>query len=509
MKKTISFVLGMCMSVFILYAQPSKQLSGASHTQKDPINSEILQRLDSLVYMVYKNARTYPVDTSRVNKYNFTPELVPDYTDEEYERRLSLIPAVIPMVYHEDVGKFIRMYAKRRDQVGRLLGLQAVYFPIFEEALDKHGLPAELKYLPIIESAFNPVATSRAGAVGLWQFIHSTGKMYGMKINSYVDERRDPVKETEAACVFLKTLYEIYGDWHLVLAAYNCGPGNVNRAIQMANGSLNYWVIRQYLPGETRNYVPGFIAAVYIMHYYAEHNLYPKLTDFSYFGDTLHITSYLDLTQFARNAGVDPEEIKAMNPELKRGVVNKSNEPYILRVPYGLNKKVNQNRTAYLGKGTMATVSPQEELQQKMKDGSVFKEPKNKEIAHIVQQGETVSEIANKYGVNKQDLCAWNNIVGDRIWAGKKLLIYKPSESGEIIDKSKLANNKNTKTNNYSRQGLQSQAQKGIQYYTVQNGDSLWLIANKHGVTVNDLKQWNNLNGNSLQPGQVLVVGKS
>jgi membrane-bound lytic murein transglycosylase D len=331
--------------------------------------------------------------------------------------------------------------------------------------------------------------------------------MYGMKINSYIDERRDPVKETEAACVFLKTLYEIYGDWHLVLAAYNCGPGNVNRAIQMANGSLNYWVIRQYLPGETRNYVPGFIAAVYIMHYYAEHNLYPKLTDFTYFGDTLHVTSYLDLNQFARNVGADPEEIKAMNPELKRGVVNKSAEPYILRVPHGINKKVNENRTAYLGKGTVATLSPQEELQQKMKDGSVFKEPKNKEIMHIVQQGETVSEIAQKHGVNKQDLCAWNNIVGDRIWAGKKLLIYKPVESGEIVDKSKVV--KNTKTNNYSRQGLQTQAQKGVTYYTVQNGDSLWLIANKHGVTVNDLKQWNNLNGNALQPGQVLVVGKS
>lgn len=507
MKKIISVVVFICMAIFFVHGQPNKQLSGANNTQKDPINSEILQRLDSMVYMVYKNARTYPVDTSRINKYNFTPEMIPDYTDEEYERRLSLIPSVIPLVYHEDVGKFIRMYAKRREQVGRLLGLQSVYFPIFEEALDRHGLPSELKYLPIIESAFNPVATSRAGAVGLWQFIYGTAKMYGMKINSYIDERRDPFKETEAACVFLKTLYEVYGDWHLVLAAYNCGPGNVNRAIQMANGSLNYWVIRQYLPGETRNYVPGFIAAVYIMHHYAEHNLYPKLTDFTYFGDTLHVTSYLDLNQFARNVGIDPEEVKAMNPELKRGVVYKPSEPYILRVPYGVNKKVNENRTAYLGKGTLATISPQETLQKKLNDGSIYKEPKNTEIVHIVKAGETVSSIAQNYQVKEQDLCAWNNIVKDKIWIGKKLLIYKPSESGEVIDKSKLYSAK--KSNSYSRLGLQTQVQKGVTYYTVKSGDSLWLIANKHGITVNDLKKWNNLVGNNLQPGQVLVVGKS
>ncbi|MCS7027789.1 MAG: LysM peptidoglycan-binding domain-containing protein [Bacteroidia bacterium] len=506
MKKAVLFFLSLAVYARI-YSQPNKSLSGATSTQKDPINSEIIQRLDSLTYMVYKNARTYPVDTARINKYNFAPELIPDYTDEEYERRLSLIPSVIPLVYHEDVGKFIRMYAKRREQVGRLLGLQSVYFPIFEEALDRHGLPIELKYLPIIESAFNPAATSRAGAVGLWQFIHSTGKMHGLKINSYIDERRDPFKETEAACVLLKTLYEIYGDWHLVLAAYNCGPGTVNRAIQMANGSLNYWIIRQYLPGETRNYVPGFIAAVYIMHYYAEHNLYPKLTDFTYFGDTLHITSYLDLTQFAKNVGIDPDELKAMNPELKRGVVVKSAEPYVLRVPYGINKKVNENRAAYLGAGAVATISPQQQLQQKINDGSIYKEPKNKQITHIVQPGETVSEIAQKYEVSKQDLCAWNNISGDKIWAGKKLYIYKPDESGEIIDKTKLAQTKTAKVNSYSRHNLYSQSQKVI-YYTVQNGDSLWLIAHKHGVTVNDLKQWNNLNGNRLQPGQVLIVGK-
>ena len=215
-----------------------------------------------------------------------------------------------------------------------MLGLSEYYFPMFEEALDRYDLPLELKYLPIIESALNPKALSRAGACGLWQFMYGTGKQMKLEISSFVDDRRDPVKATDAAARYLKSLYGIYGDWHLAIAAYNCGPGNVNRAIRRAGGKTNYWQIYYRLPRETRGYVPAFIAASYVMNYYEAHNLTPQLPEFPTQTDTIFVNDYLHFDQIAATLGIEKEQLQALNPKYRRDVVPaKKDRLYSLVLP--------------------------------------------------------------------------------------------------------------------------------------------------------------------------------
>lgn len=233
--------------------------------------------------------------------------------------RLQRIPAIIEMPYNEVVRKFIDMYATRlRQKIAFMLSANNFYMPIFEEALDLHDLPLELKYLPVIESALNPMATSRQGAVGLWQFMLATGKIYGLQVTSLIDERRDPIKSTRAAARYLKDLYDIYHDWNLVLAAYNCGPGTINKAIRRSGGEKDFWKLYNYLPQETRGYVPAFIAANYIMTYYCEHNISPLEMRMPEGTDTIHISRPLNLQQIAAVCNSNIDELRALNPEFKK-----------------------------------------------------------------------------------------------------------------------------------------------------------------------------------------------
>ena len=343
----------------------------------------------------------------------------PVVSDSLYIDRLSRIPSIIEMPYNEAVKKSIEAYTNRlRNKVSYMLAAANFYMPIIEEALDAYDLPMELKYLPIIESALNPQALSRRRASGLWQFILSTGKLYGLENNSLVDDRRDPVKSTWAAARHLKDLYNIYKDWNLVLAAYNCGPGNVNKAIRRANGATDYWSIYNYLPRETRGYVPAFIAANYVMNYYCEHGICPMESQLPAFSDTIHINKDLHLQQVAAVCNIDIEQLRSLNPQYKKDIIPGKSRVYALRLPNNMATTFLEREDSiyaydakkYLNKRTAVAV----------KDGSTnVKGAKY----HKIKSGDTLGGIARRYGVSVSQLRNLNGIRGNNIRAGRTIRV--------------------------------------------------------------------------------------
>ena len=346
----------------------------------------------------------------------------PSISDSIYIDRLSRIPSIIEMPFNEIVKKHIEAYTTRlRNKVSFILAAANFYMPLFEEALDTYDLPLELKYLPIIESALNPTALSRQRASGLWQFMLKTGKIYGLENNSLVDERRDPIKSTWAAARYLKDLYNIYKDWNLVLAAYNCGPGNVNKAIRRAGGATDYWEIYPFLPKETRGYVPGFIAANYVMNYYCEHGICPMETQLPETSDTIHIHKDLNLNQVAGVCNIDIEQLRSLNPQYKKDIVPGNSKPYILRLPNNTaNQFIELQDSIYAYKANQyltkrKTVAVNENSTGKGNTGNA--------TYHKIRQGDNLGKIAAKYGTTVNQLRKLNNLKGINITAGKTLRI--------------------------------------------------------------------------------------
>ena len=348
----------------------------------------------------------------------------PVVSDSIYMDRLSRIPSIIEMPYNEAVRKFIDMYAVRlRNKVSFMLAATNFYMPIFEEALDLNDLPLELKYLPVIESALNPIATSRQGAVGLWQFMLRTGQLYGLTVNSLVDERRDPIKSTYAAARYLKDLYEIYHDWNLVLAAYNCGPGTINKAIRRAGGETDFWKIYNYLPSETRGYVPAFIAANYIMNYYCEHNISPLEMRLPEGTDTIHITRNLNLNQVADVCKINIDELRSLNPEFKKDIIPLSTEPYALRLPNSIISKFLENEDSIYNYKPEIYQTRRTTVKAETQSTSSTKSKSGKAVYHRIRQGDTLGGIAAKYGVSVSQLRRLNGLRGNNIRAGKSLRV--------------------------------------------------------------------------------------
>lgn len=346
----------------------------------------------------------------------------PTVSDSIYIDRLSRIPSIIELPFNDIVKKYIEAYTGRlRNKVAFMLAASNFYMPMIEEALDTYDLPMELKYLPIIESALNPKALSRQRAAGLWQFMLKTGKIYGLENNSLVEERFDPQKSTWAAALYLKDLYKIYQDWTLVLAAYNCGPGNVNKAIKRANGSKDYWELYPFLPKETRGYVPGFIAANYIMTYYCEHGICPMESQLPTISDTIHIHKDLHLQQVASVCNIDIEQLRSLNPQFKKDIVPGNSKMYALRLP---NNTVNTfiekedsiyafEAKKYLNKRNVVKVS----------DGSQVKGKSGGAKYHKIKRGDTLGGIAARYKVSVKQLRALNGIKGNNIRAGKTIRV--------------------------------------------------------------------------------------
>lgn len=383
------------------------------------------------------NAKRYLiVDTNCQN-----PDVNPFFEKEVYMARLKRLPTIMEMPYNEAVQKFIDLYSgSLRRSVSYMLGACNFYMPLFEEALDRYNLPLELKYLPVIESALDPTAVSRAGAVGLWQFMLKTARAYDLTVNSLVDERRDPYKSTEAAAHYLSDLYKIYGDWNLVIAAYNCGPNAISKAIRRAGGSRDYWKIYPYLPKETRGYVPAFIAANYIMNYYCEHNICPMLTVTPLTVDTIVVNRNVHVEQIAAFCKLDKEAIHALNPQYRTEVIPGNSAPCSVSLPQeAINAFLEAGDSLYAyradelftKRNTVAIPTAGEVSAERSTSASSKSTRRSSSRSRrtssrktiTIRQGQTLSEIAKKYNTTVSKLKRLNNIKGSSIRAGKKLRV--------------------------------------------------------------------------------------
>ena len=389
--------------------------------------------VDSLLNLYYSKTYLQPD-----NDCNYKDENV-SYPKEVYIERLSRLPNVMEMPYNDIVQKFIDRYTGRlRHSVSYMLGASNFYTPIFEEALEAYGLPLELKYLPVIESALNPKATSHAGAAGLWQFMVATGKQYGLEVNSLIDERRDPVKSSFAAAQYLRDLYKIFGDWNLVIAAYNCGPENINKAIHRSGGEADYWKIYPYLPRETRGYVPAFIAANYVMNYYCEHNICPMRTKLPAKTDTIMVSKDVHLKQIAEVCGIDIDELRTLNPQYRRDIVNGSNKPSIVRLPatatntfianedsiFNYKTETLLTRRSLVEVESSSNSSYTRKSSVKKKNYSRKKRSRRSRAKRVtIRKGDTLSEIAERNHTTVKKLRQLNGIKGNNIRAGKKIRV--------------------------------------------------------------------------------------
>lgn len=423
---------------------------------------------DSLINEWMAKKYLYP-DTTCAN-----PDYNPTFTTEEYQERLRRLPVVMEMPYNSVVQKFIDQYSGRlRRTVSYALGAGNFYIPIFEEALDYYGLPLELKYLPVIESALEPKAKSPAGAVGLWQFMLATGKRYDLKVNSLIDERQDPYKSSWAAARYLRDLYKIYRDWNLVIAAYNCGPTNVNKAIHRANGVRDYWTIYPYLPSETRGYVPAFIAANYIMNYYCEHNICPMKTKLPITTDTVTIMRDLHMQQVAELCNIDVEAIQALNPQYRTQLIPGSSGPMTLRLPTEtLNTFIDLKDSVYNYRvDELLTRRSCVEVDDRLDNRSVASKRRAARQQSASESSSSSRSSASKSSSRKS---------------------------------SRLSSSKSSSRS--SRSSKKSKKVKSSVSATVRKGDTLIEIAQRNGTTVEKLKKKNKIKGNMIKPGQKLKV---
>ncbi len=355
-----------------------------------------------------------------------TSEIPPPVSDSICKLRLSKLPYIMEMPYNSTIRSFIDLYTiRKRTQLEYMLGMSEYYFPLFEQVLGANNLPLELKYLAIIESALNTTIVSRMGAAGLWQLMIGTGRMYGLEVNSLVDERLSPLKATKAAARFLKDLYSIYGDWNLVIASYNCGPGNVNKAIRRSGGKRDYWDIYPYLPRETRSYVPIFIAANYAMHYSSEHNMCPVDVNMPVITDTIMVHQRINLEQIAAVLNLPIEEIRLLNAQYRKDIIPGNIKPYSLCLPLSY-------ATAFIDKYDEIVAYKADELVNNRRIEIEIKQSaayvpggSGRVIFHKVKKGQTLGGVAEKYGISITKLKKWNHIKGSTIQIGQRLKIIK------------------------------------------------------------------------------------
>ena len=481
-----------------------KSLEALKHDKKVALILDKIKVGDSLVYQLDDLAYAHALDSAWIKEfttetlYDSIIDMVQDlqYDEVSYaelptdtlKKRLKALDAKTPfnVAYNPSLESVIKNYLKRhKPTMERLMGLSKFYFPGFEEALDKYNLPLELKYLAIVESALRPRAQSRVGATGMWQFMYGTAKIYDLDINSYVDERMDPILATEAACQYLETLYGMFGDWDLALAAYNSGPGNVSKAIRRSGGHKNYWNLRRYLPRETAGYVPAFLATMYIFEYAEEHNYKPVKPTFNYFEtDTIYAKQPILLNDVAKFTGLSLEELQYLNPEYKLDYVPKTaDDKYALRLPVSaLGKFVYNEQAIY------ATINAEEEAKEETIP-ELVDIPQG--ITYRVRSGDFLGRIAERYGVGVSQIKRWNNLRSNSLKIGQRLLIHPTKNSQE------QAKTTSTKTINSA----------GKKTYVVREGDSLWTIAKKFpGVTSKNLQVWNDISGKQLRPGMTLIV---
>ncbi len=499
-------------------------LTQAQTVEDSLLRVEAVANFDSLLNGWYvKNS----LDTNQ-QKNIFTDEHNIDVSDSVIIQRLKLIPTPIELTYNDIVRKWINMYIKKgKYMIPTYMGLSEYYFPMFEQELDAHNMPMELKYLPLIESGLNANAVSRARATGLWQFIYSTGKRYNLEINSYIDERRDPVKSTEAAINYLSDLYDIFGDWNLALASYNCGAGNVRRAIARSGGKTDFWDIYMYLPRETRGYIPAFIAMTYIMTYSDEHNFYPADIELPLNTDTVMITDTLHLQQVADVLEIPLAQLEDLNPQYKLDIIPGYAKPYALRLPieyitsFLMNEdKIYNYKDSLFFSNTFVVRSVPTHTRNGNRNYSYTPPPCPDydlagmgKVTYKVKSGDTFSFIAQWFGVSIQELKCWNKLTSSRLNVGQQLIVYKPLRRVsyyQAFDNMSF-DQKQGKVSNGMVQN-NSNLDPTYLYYNIQSGDNLYTVAQKFdGVTQDDLVRINNFTTSDvrhLQIGQAIKIKK-
>jgi len=511
-----------------------KQTVDSSSKAFDFIKDDfITAALDSLANLKYFEGYETASDKELENVFGFNQGFVPVYSDSVYYQRIKKLDASTPinLTYNQYVRDYIELYAvKKRGLTERVMGLAQIYFPIFEEHLDRFNMPLELKYLAIVESALNPEARSRVGATGLWQFMYGTGKMYDLNVTSFVDDRRDVIKSTIAACEHMNDLYKMYKDWLLVLAAYNSGAGNVNKAIRRSGGKMDFWQIRSFLPLETRGYVPAFIGVTYVMSYAAEHNLRavtPRIKHYEI--DTVTVKDLLTFSQIAENINVPIEDLQFLNPAFKSGVIPAvDGKNYTLRLPKKyVASFVNNEAQLYALRAEKAV--QQEELISMMKTVTEAE-------YHKVKRGENLGLIARKYHCSVTDLKKWNKLRSTKLAVGQRLVVRpekvietqyasakktpaavkqeksvqspKEDQIAAVVDSSLMSEKNSVKSNDSAALSTKTSVKTENVIHKVKSGETLNQIAMKNKVTVADIKNWNNLKNTVIHPGDELIVAK-
>ena len=470
------------------------EVENDSTSIKKLVDNELAAKLDEKWFEeLYSNALFDTIYKS-VTELDFEEVDYPELPTDTLKARLNALDAKTPfnVEYNPSLERVIKSYLKhRRKSIQKLITLSAFYFPMFERELDLYDIPLEVKYLAIVESALKPRAKSRVGATGIWQFMFSTGKMYGLDVSSYVDERSDPIKSTEAAAKYLARLYGIFGDWDLALAAYNSGPGNVTKAIRRSGGYENYWNIRHNLPRETAGYLPAFLANMYIFEYAEEHGFKKIKPEVAYFEtDTVRVKQMITLDQVSEVTGTPIEELQFLNPSYKLDIIPFiKDENYTLRLPINvIGEFVNNEDKIY--------AFAKAEFDKREKPLPQFFNANDK-ISYRVKSGDYLGKISRTYGVRVSDIKKWNGLRSNDLKIGQRLTIYprKPYVSAPTA---------------VVKTGKVKAVSGNIVTYVVKSGDSLWSISQKFpGVSVQNIKDWNGISGNKLKPGMKLKISKS
>ena len=413
--------------------------------------------------------------------------------DSVYLERIKKMNSFISLPYNDIVKNYIILYSEKMpEKMANIMGLCQYYMPAFDEIFNRYDLPEELKAMAVIESAMNPLAVSRAGAKGMWQFMYSTAKMYGLHIDSFVDERMDPFKSAEAAAQYLLDSYEIFGDWNLAIASYNCGAGNVNKAIRRSGGKRAFWDIWPYLPKETRGYVPAFVGALYAMSFHKEHGIKPAAIEMPAHVDTFKINKMLHFKQVSDLVGIPLEELKNLNPQYRHDIIPGESKEYILRLPYTYTNAFIDNEDSLYRHKAEEYLNPS--TIKKIKDDG-----DGERIVYKVKSGDYLGRIASRHRCTVSQIKKWNNLKSDNLRVGQRLVIYRGGGGSS-----------SSSTSSSSSSSSSSAAQSsGAATYTVKSGDTLSAIATRHGISVNQLKEWNGLSSNNIKPGQVLKVKNS
>lgn len=508
----------------VIRYQDVQEVEGELATEELAPEDYTVDVTDSLLSIWYlhkklqaESSREYDMDSVHFHS---------NVTDKEYLRRLADMNSFITLPFNETVRNYMILYSEKMPtKMGSMLALSQYYFPIFEEIFDKYGLPKELKYMAIIESALNPVAVSRAGAKGMWQFMYNTAKMYGLTINSFVDERLDPVKSADAAARYLMDAYKIFGDWNLAISSYNCGSGNVSKAMRRS-GSREFWPVYDYLPRETRGYVPAFVGAMYAFTYYREHGLKPDSLSMPVQVDTFHIRRMLHFRQVSALTGVPVEMLKNLNPQYVHDIIpGTAKEEYILRLPYQYTSKFIDNEDSVYAYNAKEYFSPAT-LQNIAVSGSAS----SQRVSYKVKSGDYLGKIASRYHVTVKQLMEWNHLRNTNLRVGQMLYIYgkfngpvassgsKASSSASSAAGSKdSASGSSSSSAGASKSGSSasgvnppavSAPEGSYVVYTVKSGDTLYEIAQSYpGVSADDIMKFNGI-GTDIRPGMTLKIPK-